>query len=311
MQNVIVRIGLLAILLAGAGVGAQAQTALERKVDSLFVIASSGEIRYQDMVEPAKEAIAALGAAAVPRLIEKFTTRSARERWAIVQILEKIGSPAVPDLVEALTHPDDRVVARICWALGTIKDSSATEPLIGVTSHTKWQIRDEAIGALGKIGDTRGAIVAGAALNDTIGQVRKAAAVACRRLKLNGYERELVHQLGDDFYGARMCAVDALLELDTGLVIEIIADSAYSANPLVSNLGCHILARLGTDAAIDTLYEIARTDDPELRARAVVALIEADPDDLCGYHEKLVSRETDRLVRLKIESALHMTRDER
>ena len=78
---------------------AAADTELERKVDSLFVIASSGEVKYRDMVEPAKDSIAAIGADAVPILVDKFTTKSARERWTIIKILEKIGSPARRDKV--------------------------------------------------------------------------------------------------------------------------------------------------------------------------------------------------------------------
>ena len=51
---------------------AAAETELKRKVDSLFVIASSGEVKYRDMVEPAKDSIAAIGADAVPILVDKL-----------------------------------------------------------------------------------------------------------------------------------------------------------------------------------------------------------------------------------------------
>jgi hypothetical protein len=40
-----------------------------------------------------------------------------------------------------------------------------------------------------------------------------------------------------------------------------------------------------------------------------VALFAADPDDRCQYHQEILERETDRFVRLKMESALLSNQD--
>ncbi len=276
---------------------------LKRKVDSLFVIASSGEVKYRDLVEPAKDSIAALGAEVTPILIDKFTTKSARERWTIIKILKKIGSPAVPYLVSALKRLDGLVVQRVCWALGDIRDTAAVEPLLGVTSHSRWQVRDQAIGALGKIGDSRADDAVMLALADPIGQVRKSAVVACGKLKIERSVEALVHTLGDPFYGARLSAVDALLKMDTAIVLKVVADSLNSANKLVGHLGCRVLGAIGTDRAIELLLEQTKSPDPFRRAHAAVALIHADPEDNCGYYNRLVEQETDRLTKMKIQSA--------
>jgi hypothetical protein len=312
MRNVIAKNLTLAILLA-VTVLVESATGdeLKRKVDSLFIIASSGEVKYRDQNEPAMDSIAALGAEAVPYLIDKFTTRSARERWTIIWTLERIGSPAVPDLVQALKRRSGLVVERVCWALGDIGDTAAVGPLMDVSGHARWQVRDQAVGALGKIGHDRAEPVVIAALQDTIGHVRKSAAVAVRRLHLAGYERELVHMLGDDFYGARMSAVDALVEMDTVVVVHALIDSVFSDNRFVGYLGCSVLGKIGTDRALDLLFECTASPDPDLRAHAAVALITADPDDLCGYRREVVEKETDRLVRLKIGSAIQTADNDR
>jgi HEAT repeat protein len=306
MRNVIVKNVLMVFLLVVAtGVAAGAQDAVERKVDSLFVIASSGSIMFEDMREPAMDSIAALGVEAVPYLIDKFTTRSARARWTIIWILQRIGTPAIPDLVNALRRPEGLVVQRVCWALGDVGDSGAVQPLIDVSDHARWQVRDEAVGALGKIGDLRAEAVVVRALTDSIGQVRKAAAVAAGRLVLKGYEDKLVHMLGDDFYGARMAAVSTLMMLDTAVVLQAVMDSVRSDNRLVGHLGCLLMGRLANEAAVDTLYVLTESDDPDFRAHAAIALFSADRDDLCQYRQEILNRETDRLVRLKMESALY------
>ncbi|RME20715.1 MAG: hypothetical protein D6800_12870, partial [Candidatus Zixiibacteriota bacterium] len=126
VRNVIATFVLSAILVAMCPVlTVYAQPNLKHKIDSLFIIASSGEVQYRDQNEPAMDAIAALGAPAVPYLIDKFTTKSARERWTVIWILQRIGSAAVPDLVKALGGDDPLVVRRIAWALGDIKDTAS------------------------------------------------------------------------------------------------------------------------------------------------------------------------------------------
>lgn len=310
MKYVIVVALFFAIL--GLGTKVCSQTAdLKSKYDSLFMMASSGSITFKDMVEPAKDSIAAMGKPVVPLLIDEFSTRSARARWAVVHILERIGSEAVPDLVAAMSRPEGLIVQRICLALGNIKDSAAVQPLIDIRRHSRWQVRDQALGALGKIGHHQATSAVIEALADSIGQVRKAAAVACGRLKLEEAANLLVHQLGDDFYGARMSALHALMAFDTSLVIEVIADSLESANHFVGDLGCFVLGEYGTEAAIDLLFARSMVDDPDRRAHAVVALLKADPDDLCGYHHQLFDSETDRLVLLKMNSMISSKTDEK
>lgn len=290
------------LLLAVACSSAAAATDLKRKVDSLFVIASSGEVKYRDMTESAMDSIAAIGVDAVPILIDKFTTKSARERWTIIWILQRIGSPAVPYLVKALKRPDGLVVQRVCWALGDIGDTAAVEALIGVSGHSRWQVRDQAIGALGKIGDRRADEAVVFTLDDPIGQVRKAAVVSCRKLTIVGSLGQLVHALGDDFYGARLSAAEALLKMDTAKVIAALVDSIESENEFVGDVGCYILGEFATDEAIELLMIQTESPDADRRAHAAVAIIKADPDDNCGYCQTLMDREMDRLNRLKMQS---------
>jgi len=297
---------LLTFCILGAMVPAShAQTSLERKIDSLFVIASSGEVKYRDMVEPAIDSIAAIGQPAVPHLIDKFMTKSARERHTIINILKKIGSPAVPDLVQALKRPDGLIVQRVCWALGDIKDSTAVPGLIEVVRHPRWQVRDQAVGALGKIGDRRADNAVLTALTDRVDQVRKAATVAIGRLGINDAAARLVGMLGDPFYGARHTALESLLRLDTGTVYEVLTDSLYSSDTLVGDMACIALGKIGSDFAIEHLRWQSSADRPARRGHAAVALITADPLNRCGYHNELVANEQDPTVLLQIVSAIH------
>ncbi len=284
---------------------ALSQQTLKKKIDSLFMIASSAELKVRDQVEPAKDSIAAIGVDAVPILVDKLTTKSARERLTVIHILKRIGSPAVPYLVRSLKNPDGLVVQRVCWSLGEIGDSNAVAPLTEVTSHPRWQVRDEALGALGDIGSSQGYEAVAMGFADAVGQVRKAAVVAAGKIADKRAIPELVARLGDDFYGARLSAVQALLMLDTSAVVAAISDSLVSDNKLIGDLGCFILGEIGTDAAIELLLGQTQAGDADRRAHAAVAIIKADPLDNCGYRKGIIDRETDRLVLLKINSAIY------
>ncbi|HKK20241.1 MAG TPA: HEAT repeat domain-containing protein [candidate division Zixibacteria bacterium] len=308
-RNVILLFCLFVLIGVGGGV-VDAATSLDKRVDSLFVIASSGEIKYQKLVQPAIDRIAAIGVDAVPLLVDKMTTKSARERLTITNILKKIGSPAVPYLVQSLNNPDPLIVQRVCYALGDIRDTAATMPLTRETTDPVWQVREQSLDALGKLADMRAESAVVGGLTDTIGQVRKAATVAVGRIGIEKSVVQLVHILGDDFYGARMSAVDALMKMDTSKVIPAVHDSMTSPNPFVGDLGCFILGKIGSDRALNILMEQAINPDPRRRAHAVEAVIYADPLDNCGFRKGLIADETNRLVLLKITSAIQAVQHE-
>lgn len=309
-RNVMAVMVVFVLVMAGT---VEAEQSLKQRFDSLFILASSGAVTHADQVEPAKDSIASLGEPVVPYLIDRFSTKSARERWAVIHILKRIGSPAVPHLVAALGRPDGLIVERVCWALGDIRDSTAVPGLVAVAAHERWQVRDQAIGALGKIGEPgRGAseaVMSG--LADSIGQVRKSAAVACGRLSMEYVAEMLVSQLNDSFYGARFTAFEALERMDTTTVVHILRDSLTSLGPSGYALACDLLGRFGTDPALNALHEAALNElDDSRRAHAQTAIVRADPTDLCGWYHFLYEREENRLNRIKMSSARKVSLDD-
>jgi len=294
---------LLALLPALAAAGKLPTGVLEKKIDSLFVMASAGELRYRDLVEPAIDSIAALGAGAVPRLIEKYDTKDARERLTINNILVEIGSPAVPVLTASLTLTNPEQVSRICYTLGEIKDSTAVEALLESCGHGDWRVRSSAVGALGKIGDRRADREIADRLADSDEMVRKSAAVACGRIACEPSLAALVHMLGDDFYGARWCAAEALEKFGRRAV-QPIADSLDSDNIMLGDLGCVTLGKIGGDFAATLLVGQLTSESSRRRALAVRAIGESRSSLACGAVEILAEIETDPIVRYFIDEVL-------
>lgn len=312
MRNVIAML-LLAITFIAVAIPCtiSAQTSLNKQLDSLFVIASSGEIKYQSMVKPADDSIIAMGHTVIPHLVSKLSTKSRYERIALERLLKRFGAPAIPSLLAVLRFDNGWVAERACYILGEIGDTAATLGLLSMTVHTRWQAREQSVGALGKLKDPRADSTIIAALADTIPLVRKSAAVACGQLKIQSSIRQLVHMLGDRFYGARMPAAASLSQLDTPNVIQTVCDSMASENPLVGNLACEVLGTIGTPAALDALNEHAFSGNAERRAHAAIALISADPADSRNFRSFYLAFETDPHSRLKVESAIKAVSHER
>ncbi|SYZ72708.1 exported hypothetical protein [Candidatus Zixiibacteriota bacterium] len=274
-----------------------------KKVDSLFIIASSAEITFKDQVQPAIDSIAAMGEKAVPRLVEKYDTQDARERLTIHNILVKIGRPAVPYLIKSLSLENPEQVSRICYTLGDIKDSAAVPGLMKVYKHKDWRIRSETAGALGRIDDQRGDKAVLLLLQDSVEIVRKSSAVAAGQMLIQKSLPLLVHMLGDSFYGARMCASEALVKFGPEAIPEI-ADSLASANELVGNLGCTTLGQIGGDSAASVLALQLKSPSALRRALAVEAIAACNDPAACAYVEHLKPSETDSTVLYFINKTL-------
>lgn len=188
----------------------------QETVDSMFVIASSGAMKYRDMVQPTITDMSEYGVEIVPFLIDKLGTIDARERVTIRQILVKIGNPAVPLLNDALLTVEDSLqLSRVGLILYYIPDSSSVENLLKVKDHSYYWVRYQTIRALGKIGDRRCLYAVKDALQDENELVRTMAAVSAGRI-VNDEElfEILVPVLDDKYYGVRFGAFEALKNLD-------------------------------------------------------------------------------------------------
>ncbi len=274
-----------------------------QRLDSLFIIASSAEITFKDQVQPAIDSIAAMGEKAVPLLVEKYDTQDARERLTINNILVKIGKPAVPYLLKSLSLDNPEQVSRICYTLGEIKDSAAVSGLVKVHKHRDWRVRAETAGALGWIADRRGNGAVLYLLQDTVEIVRKSSAVAAGQLLIDKSVPMLVHMLGDSFYGARMCASEALAKFGPP-AIACLADSIDSPNELVGNLGCTTLGMIGGDSAASVLSTQLKSKSSIRRALAVEGIAACNDPAACGYVEHMKPLETDSTVLYFINKTL-------
>ena len=111
--------------------------------------------------------------------------RHPRRRRLIVVVLGELrASDAVPELVAALSDPDEELCARACHALGKIGDPESAGPLaaVAIDGGHPWFVRTAAAGACGQIGDPRTADTLVDVLDSDEWYPRNAAAAALVQL---------------------------------------------------------------------------------------------------------------------------------
>lgn len=97
------------------------------------------------------------GAPAVPRLIELLTHPDVTVRWNAARTLGKIGEPsmpAVPAILKHMTDPDPIIREHAAEALGDIGPAAAaTIPdLVKLLADPEWKVRRDAVRSLGQMG---------------------------------------------------------------------------------------------------------------------------------------------------------------
>ena len=273
---------------------------LKKRVDSLFVLACGGLEKYRDQAQPAESTLVEMGETAVPYLLEKLDTQSAREMWTLIRIFGKIGKPAVVPLVNKLDseNKDETKLAIRC--LGDIKDSQAVEPLIEVLSREDYNIRSLACESLGKIEDTTAFEPVALRMEDSVEVVRKSAAVALGKMKDTRAIPYLVRGLSDSHFSVRMSSANSLVEIGEPAVKPLLFLLDHSVQSTL-HLAMESLGKLKAKKAVFPLLEKLKDEDWATRAFTVEALIEInDPKGIEAVKE-LRKKETHPFVLSKIE----------
>ena len=299
VRSKIAVLALLGILISASAAGA-AQTTKAR-FDSLFVIASSLDIKYKDQVEPARDSIAAMSPEVVPYLIDKLGTVHACERVTLEEIFKKIGKPAVPYLNAALLKTDSLQLSRVALMLYYLPDLSSLDNLLKVTGDKYYWVRYQAIRALGKIGHHKAVSAVQKALKDRNELVRTMAAWAGGQIIDKKLMFDLIKALGDSYYGVRMASRDALKSADCDLKAQYIPSSLTSPSPTIRRYLLSIIARDSCFYDLSMIKLYLSDDDPVTRSLALRAANRLDPEFVSGYLQQLPDTTVDFLVRQTIE----------
>jgi HEAT repeat protein len=276
---------------------------VRKKVDSLFVLSCGGLEKYRDQQQPAESTLVEMGAGAVPYLLGKLNTQSAREKWTLIRIFGKIGEPAVMPLIDSLDSRDKEVTKLTIRIFGDIKDSRSVKPLVAMLDRDDYNIRNDACESLGKIADTTAFADVSLRMGDSVEVVRKSAAVAMGRMKDQRSIPYLVRGMSDRHFGVRMASGNSLVEIGEPSVKSLLSLLDHAEEPTM-NLAIECLGRLKSREAVLPLSGKLKVEDWSTRAFAVEALCEiGDPRGVRAV-KLMKTGETHPFVLGKIEQCL-------
>lgn len=296
-----VRTFLLCCLLMGVA-SADDRSEIDKRIDELFIKASNPEAHHQHLVDPSREELAAMGDTAIPRLVSKLATDDPRERNALVNIFKRIGSPAVPALVEALETENLYQLRNTSRCLGEIGDKSATYALLEIFNHSNHTVRSGAVTAVGKCHDSSAVGDCIAMLQDQTETVRKSAAVALGRIADSRAVSSLIEVLDDTHFSVRMSSVRALTAIGEPACDSLIA-SVESSSGTASFLAYEVWAACEYRPARKVIEEATKAEDKFRRGFAILALASVDPGKAKKRIKKMLKTETDLFVLSRIHAA--------
>ena len=292
------RLVLLSTLLFSNIAFAQTDT-LRAKVDSLFIRASSGQLKYRDLVEPSKKTLREMPAA-IPYLVEKLSIRDAREKRALIDMLGKMPGAVMPVCLVTQSSNGD-VVKTACEILAELKDSRAAPYLVKVLDHPDILARGNAAVALGKCGGKGAKDGLLKALKDSVNFVRTQAAAGLGFLKDVTTLSNLITALQDDYYGVRFAAVNSLAKFDSTAVPYLLKILDADA-PMMQRLSAEALGKIRSRAAVPHLSRLLKSKLWSDRLAAIEALAQIDTPST----RRLLSShiEKDALVKARQEELL-------
>ncbi|UCE66307.1 MAG: HEAT repeat domain-containing protein [Candidatus Zixiibacteriota bacterium] len=294
---------ILTLLLSSPALAQTEGDSLYQVIDSLFKFATTKIIRYQDQVQPSKDALGEIGEPAISYLVDKMDTQDARTMHALVDIFKMIGTPAVPAIVDAIGAEDNYKRRLAVRALGDMKDTTAVDGLLQYTDDPDFRIRSGVLTALGKIGDVRGAGPSVAGLDDKDYLVRTSAAVSLSMLNDPSVINPLLKALSDDYYGVRFKAAEALWNIGRPAVKQVKEALESHSDTTANYLLIEIAGNLKDKKLIKPLTKILESDDPVARGFAVEALTTIDPKKAPGIFRKKLKDESHPFVLGKLEKA--------
>lgn len=278
---------------------------IDDRVDDLFLKASSGEIRYQDLVQPSKDELIGMGIDAVPRLVTKLSSEDARERHTLVAIFKGIGAPAVPALMEALQTDNLYAVRNALESLGEIGDKSATESLLRYFTHENHSVRSAAVTAVGRCHDSSAVDLCVSLLSDSVESVRKSAAVALGRIEDARATGPLISVLDDAHFSVRMSAVRSLGSIGDP-ACEALLEIYDSLSLMARSLAFEVWANREYGPSSEVLLRETYSSDPHVRGFAVYSLAAVSEENARSRIEELTATETDLFVLSRLDAAARL-----
>ena len=215
------------------------------------------ELAVQSDVRLARRATLALQYSAdarlIPLCIQNLRHKRSEVRNNAIKLLANIGKETVEPLIKALNHMDHRVRQGAIIALGRLGDSRAVEPLIIALNDEHEKVRESAIAALRQLGEAQTVAILIAARNNEDEAVRESAIAALAQLGDAWAVEPLIAALNNEDEAVRESAIAALAQSGDVRAVEPLIAALNDEHKAVRESAIAALAQMGDVRAVEPL----------------------------------------------------------
>jgi HEAT repeat protein len=251
-----------------------ARVAIEGGGSTAFVEPLTEALRDKDPLVRyhAAEGLTAMGAKAVPSLINLLWSAKDNERVRAARLLTRIGKPAVEPLIGMLLDRETSLESKIAAinSLGIIADERAIKPLAVLLRDQNSTIRQHAAFALGLLGKPAADQLLEMA-NSSTAATREGAIEALGGMRTPAAIDKLIASLNDSSPQVRLAAVRALGDTGSERAVRPLIDLIKGENSPLKTQAAASLGRLG-EVALPGLIGLLRDPQPATRSLAATAL---------------------------------------
>lgn len=247
----------------------------------------------------------------IQQMVECMGDTRGMVRLGFAESLGRVGQPAIPFLVEALSHHGNEVVRRAAAkTLTLISDPVTIPPLLTAFLNDADQVvRNSSVGALARIGEQSvSPLLEILASPDNDETIKGHAAWALAFIGSKG--KETIYQAYnseiEEVRGAVVGAISKIAEEQAeekafSLLLQSLSDSSVN----VRSEAAAALGNLAHKPAIPQLLELLKLPEPESRKSAALALMKIGDSSSIEILQKALSEESDSAVKPVIQLAIN------
>jgi HEAT repeat protein len=222
--------------------------------------------------------IAVIGKRSMQVLAKRLNDPNYSTRDEVGKILQRLGEHAREPMLAALNNPDLDVRLRAVWLLGNIGTREAVGPIIRILSDDNPACREEAVRALGKIGDPRAIPF----LNRVLGREILLAPVVIRALGQIAHPasiKALMPHLGSADREIRLHTIRALGENGDKKISGAIAHAVKDSDPEVRVAAITVISKFPSNEVYALIRAALEDVHPDVRYAALLAISTWQADD--------------------------------
>lgn len=221
-----------------------------------------------------RDAVVSLGKIGDARAVRPLLDVALQEplfRFTAGEAIAKIGKAAVPVLLQILQEDDAGRTLEAIIVLGRIKDPSAAEPIAAMLNHRFTIVRSHAVESLGLIGDPKSATPLIRMLSDPDAIVRAQTAAALQKVGDKRAVPGLLKLLTENDLDVCTRAAATLGELGERQAAPGLLPLLERPEPEVRCAAADALGKIGDEMAAEPLTQLFYDSDETVRLKAVSA----------------------------------------